>query len=92
VASGRLSSLLALEIELAGRRLRIAMELRALIRLMSTENQLWSAPRIHGELLKFGVIANESMAPSSPADSEPWAFETNRLQRPHLGRMVLPNG
>jgi hypothetical protein len=23
---------------------------------------------------------------------EPWAFGTNRLQRPHLGRMALPNG
>src|SRR5450631_4357330 len=30
------------------------MELRALIRQMSTENQLWGAPRIHGELLKLG--------------------------------------
>jgi H+-transporting ATPase len=29
-------------------------ELRALIRQMSTENLLWGAPRIHGELLKLG--------------------------------------
>jgi hypothetical protein len=28
--------------------------LRALIRQMSTENLLWGAPRIHGELLKLG--------------------------------------
>src|SRR5260221_1196311 len=25
-------------------------------------------------------------------DCEPWAFGTNRLHRPHLGRMALPNG
>ena len=37
-----------------GGRPRIEMELRTLIRLMSTENQLWGAPRIHGELLKLG--------------------------------------
>ena len=33
---------------------QIDTELRALIRRMSTENQLWGAPRIHGELLKLG--------------------------------------
>src|SRR4029077_1889858 len=37
-----------------GGRPRIEAELRALIRQMSTENQLWGAPRIHGELLKLG--------------------------------------
>jgi len=30
----------------------------ALIRQMSTENQLWGAPRIHGELLKLWVLAS----------------------------------
>src|SRR6266446_3908223 len=38
-----------------GGRPRIGEELRALIRRMSFENPLWSAPRIHGELLKFGI-------------------------------------
>ena len=38
------------------------------------------------------VIAIGSTAPSSNADCAPWAFETNRLHRPHLGRMALPNG
>ena len=28
----------------------------------------------------------------SHADCEPWAFGTNRLHRPHLGRTALPNG
>jgi transposase InsO family protein len=39
---------------------RIEMELRALIRQMSTENQLWGAPRIHGELLKLGFSVAQS--------------------------------
>src|SRR3984893_11409410 len=43
-----------------GGRPRIEMELRALIRLMSTENQLWGAPRIHGELLKLGFSVAQS--------------------------------
>ena len=36
-----------------GGRPQIETELCALIRQMSTENQLWGAPRIHGELLKL---------------------------------------
>src|SRR5258708_21764372 len=36
-----------------GGRPRIEIELRALIRQMSTENQRCRAPRIHGELLKL---------------------------------------
>ena len=39
---------------------QIEMELRALIRQMSTENQLWGAPRIHGELLKLGFSVAQS--------------------------------
>src|SRR4030088_982348 len=46
-----------------GGRPRIEMELRALIRQMSTENVLWGAPRIHGELLKLGFsIAQSTVA------------------------------
>src|ERR1700752_746481 len=46
-----------------GGRPRIDTELRALIRQMSTENQLWGAPRIHGELLKLGFsIAQSTVA------------------------------
>ena len=37
--------------------------MRALIRQMSTENELWGAPRIHGELLKLGFeVAQSSVA------------------------------
>src|SRR6266850_3447598 len=46
-----------------GGRPRIEIELRALIRQISTENQLWGAPRIHGELLKLGFsVAQSSVA------------------------------
>jgi hypothetical protein len=46
-----------------GGRPRVEMEVRALIRLMSTENQLWGAPRIYGELLKLGFsVAQSSVA------------------------------
>jgi hypothetical protein len=63
VASGRLSSLLALEVALVWRRPQIDTELRALIRQMSIENPLWGAPRIHGELLKLGFeVAQSSVA------------------------------
>ena len=43
-----------------GGRPRIEVELRALIRQMSLENQLWGAPRIHGELLKLGLSVAQS--------------------------------
>jgi hypothetical protein len=43
-----------------GGRPPIEIELRALIRQMSTENLLWGAPRIHGELLKLGFSVAQS--------------------------------
>jgi transposase InsO family protein len=46
-----------------GGRPPIDKDLRALIRQMSTENLLWGAPRIHGELLKVGFeVAQSSVA------------------------------
>src|SRR6202163_1678446 len=46
-----------------GGRPQIEANLRVLIRLMSVENPLWGAPRIHGELLKLGFeIAQSSVA------------------------------
>jgi hypothetical protein len=47
-----------------GGRPRIETELRALIRQMSTENQLWGAPRIHGELLSLGIASLNQPSPS----------------------------
>jgi hypothetical protein len=43
-----------------GGRPQIEAGLRALIRQMSTENQLWGTPRIHGELLKLGFSVAQS--------------------------------
>jgi hypothetical protein len=46
-----------------GGRPQIDTDLRALIRRMSSENPLWGAPRIHGELLKLGFeVAQSSVA------------------------------
>jgi hypothetical protein len=54
---------LALKIIATGGRPQIETELRALIRRMSTENPLWGAPRIHGDLLKLGfAVAQSSVA------------------------------
>jgi Homeodomain-like domain len=38
---------------------RIDSQMRALIRRMATENCLWGALRIHGELLKLGITVSE---------------------------------
>src|SRR4029453_10205772 len=43
-----------------GGRPKIDVGTRALIREMSRANQLWGAPRIHGELLKIGVAVAQS--------------------------------
>jgi hypothetical protein len=46
LASGRLSSVLALEVALACGRPQIDTQLRTLIWQISIENPLWGAPRI----------------------------------------------
>jgi hypothetical protein len=38
---------------------RIDSECRALIQRLAQENRLWGAPRIHGELLKLGIVVSE---------------------------------
>jgi hypothetical protein len=73
-----------------GGRPEIDTELRALIRRMSTENPLWDAPRIHGELLKLGFeVAQSSVAKymvkrrGPPArDGEPSCLTTRRTLPP----------
>ena len=51
----------------------VQKDVRALIREMSLANPLWGAPRIHGELLKLGILISQSTvaftAQSSRADS-----------------------
>lgn len=57
-----------------GGRPRVSAELRALIRQMSTQNPLWGAPRIHGELLKLGFEVSEATVsrylPRRPRDPD----------------------
>jgi hypothetical protein len=60
-----------------GGRPSIETDLRVLIRRMSTENPLWGAPRIHGELLKLGFQVAQStvakyMARSGRGWSQTW--------------------
>src|SRR3989442_14882721 len=38
----------------------VSLEIRGLIRQMSTANPLWGAPRIHGELLKLGIQISQA--------------------------------
>lgn len=37
----------------------IDSQCRALIRRLAADNRLWGAPRIHGELLKLGIVVSE---------------------------------
>jgi hypothetical protein len=76
-----------------GGRPRIEIELRALIRQMSTEDQLWGAPRIHGELLKLGLSVAQStvakyMVKHRGSPSQGWrTFLRNHA--PDIGAMDL---
>src|ERR1700680_3082195 len=76
-----------------GGRPQIETELRALIRQMSTENLLWGAPRIHGELLKLGFsVAQSSVAkymvkPRGPPSQEWRTFLRNHA--PDIAAMDL---
>src|SRR5271165_2713246 len=76
-----------------GGRPQIDTELRALIRQMSTENRLWGAPRIHGELLKLGFSVSQSsvakyMVRRWVPPSQGWgAFLHNHA--PHIAAMDL---
>jgi len=38
----------------------VPLEVRRLIRAMSLANPLWSAPRMHGELLKLGINVGQT--------------------------------
>ena len=43
-----------------GGRPKVPLEIRKLIREMSLANQLWGAPRLHGELLKLGIDVGQT--------------------------------
>jgi hypothetical protein len=57
-----------------GGRPQIETEPRALIRQMSTENQLWGAPRIHGELLKLGFSVAQSTVATAVDQRCRWKY------------------
>src|SRR4029077_4876727 len=76
-----------------GGRPPIEAELRALIRQMSTENLLWGAPRIHGELLKLGFEVAQSsvakyMVKRRGPPSQGWRTFL-RTHAPEIAAMVL---
>src|SRR6266850_2027814 len=67
-----------------GGRPRIEIELRALIRQISTENQLWGAPRIHGELLKLGFsVAQSTVAKYMTQRPDPSSQDWGTFLRNH---------
>src|SRR4029077_10362494 len=76
-----------------GGRPQIEMELRALIRRLSTENQLWGAQRIHGELLKLGfdvaqsTVAKYMVKRRGPPSQGWWTFLRNHA--PDIAAMDL---
>ncbi len=39
---------------------KLGTDIRTLIRQMSVANPLWGAPRIHGELLKLGIVVSQA--------------------------------
>ena len=60
-----------------GGRPKVPKEIRRLIREMSLANQLWGAPRIHGELLRLGIDVAQStlakyMARNGRGRSQTW--------------------
>ena len=75
-------------------------EVRALVRQLATDNPIWGAPRIHGELLKLGFRVAQSTvsslmpAPRRPASppSQTWrAFLRNHLfQSVAMDFFVIP--
>ena len=79
-----------------GGRPQIDTELRALIRQMSTENQLWGAPRIHGELLKLGfsvaqsTVAKYKVKRCGPAST--FSGARDRPERQRRSRVGEPRG
>ena len=70
-----------------GGRPRIEIELRALIRQMSTANLLWGAPRIHGELLKLGF----SVVDLQVRDGRPFCETTLRTLSPWICSWSRPS-
>ena len=64
-------------------------EVRALIHRMARANPLWGAPRIHGELLKLGiVIAERTVSRCLPKASKPPSQSWRTFLANHVGDLV----
>ncbi len=75
----------------------ISREIRDLIRKMCRENPTWSAPRIHGELLKLGIDIGESsvsknMVRCCKPPSQTWRtfLENHTKQLVSIGFFTVP--
>jgi transposase InsO family protein len=74
-----------------GGRPRIDADLRALIRRMSSENVLWGAPRIQGELLKLGFAVAQSTVARymvRPDDRGPSGQRWSTFVRNHMPQIA----
>lgn len=70
---------------------KLTGELRALIQRMSIDNPLWSAPRIHGELLKLGLeVAQSSVAKYMVKRRRPLNQGWGTFLRNHAPPRLLP--
>ena len=67
----------------------VALEVRALIRRMSTANPIWGAPRIHGELQKLGIeISQATVSKYVVRHRKPPSQTWRTFLENHLGSLV----
>jgi transposase InsO family protein len=67
----------------------VALEVRALIRRMSTANPIWGAPRIHGELKKLGIeISQATVSKYVVRHRKPPSQTWRTFLENHLGSLV----
>jgi hypothetical protein len=72
-----------------GGRPGVSRDVRDLIRRMAQANPLWSAPRIHGELLELGIeVAQDSVAKYMPRRPEPPSPTWRSFLNNHLTQIV----
>ncbi len=100
LASKRLPTILDVEVVAArGGHPPIPRDVRALISRMSRENPLWSAPRIHGELLKLGIEVSEATVskylawvPKPPSQTWRTILRNHAKAPASIDFFVLPTG
>jgi len=72
----------------AGRH-QVSTEVRGLINKMSKANPFWGAPRIHGELLKLGIVISErTVSRLMPKDRKPPSQTWRAFLNNHLNDLV----